>query len=240
MPRPPKPPGAPPPSPPRASDVAGIVLGVTLPLIAIFGGILYILLRKYRRSQMNKLTQVHPGTRSRSLEVVEHCTRHQNGSLGIGLSAANRIVEFHHQENAQQLRVGDDIVAVNGVRLGRERLGTALKRLHDKIDDDGSVNLTVARTVFVEEDLQAARYAPAALAANGIVQADAQPMNDGPAETAKAPEVASAGQATDVATAADAQATMAEPLAPTQAPTAARAAELPMRLPPLDPLTRAE
>lgn len=168
-PRPPVPPRSPPPLLPGGGikdTTAVVVVSITLSVITIFSIIICILIRERRRRLIRKIGQVAPftpcGSRSRMtihagpygaadirvFEFEQQCTRVNDGSLGIRLSATNQIVTFDHNENAEHLRVDDYVIAVDGAPLRNKRLGTALKRLAKENGEAlAPVQLTISRAV---------------------------------------------------------------------------------------------
>ena len=69
--------------------------------------------------------------------------RGEDGTFGLGLTEDNQITQFHHQENAGVLRIGDQVRAVNDTPLVRERLASLLQR---KFADHETVQLHISRS----------------------------------------------------------------------------------------------
>lgn len=76
-------------------------------------------------------------------ELVHTVRRGDDGTFGLGLSEDNEIVAFHHEQNADVLRLGDQVRSVGHVPLVRERLATVLQR---HFAEDETVELHISRS----------------------------------------------------------------------------------------------
>lgn len=88
--------------------------------------------------KVERLRRLH-----RSDELVYRVRRGEDGTFGLGLSEDNEIVHFFHEENADVLRLGDQVRSVGPIPLVRERLATLLKRHHP---EDETVELHISRS----------------------------------------------------------------------------------------------
>jgi hypothetical protein len=69
-------------------------------------------------------------------------SRGADGSFGLGLSDDNEVLKMHHETNAGLICPGDQILAVEGVALARERLSAVLAA---RFTSQASVLLDVSR-----------------------------------------------------------------------------------------------
>lgn len=93
--------------------------------------------------KVERLRRLH-----RSDERVFTVRRGEDGTFGLGLSEDNEIVTFYHEQNADVLRLGDQVRSVGSIPLVRERLATLLQRHHP---DDETVELHITRSCFDEQ-----------------------------------------------------------------------------------------
>ena len=88
--------------------------------------------------KIERLRRLH-----RSEEHVYTVRRGEDGTFGLGLSEDNEIITFYHQQNADVLRLGDQVRSVGNIPLVRERLATLLQRHHP---EDETVQLHISRS----------------------------------------------------------------------------------------------
>jgi len=85
--------------------------------------------------------------RLRRLHRAEHLavpvSRGADGKYGLGLTDDNEVIKLHAETNAGLIFPGDQILAVDGVNLGRERLSALLSS--DLFSASEHVTLTVSR-----------------------------------------------------------------------------------------------